>query len=141
MKKEASKKATKLLGWVLLILSAAALLLAALLLTPPKVPSEGGDEAPGSEAAGRREELPEETERRCEWEGPAALRAAFGGVDGATYRSTSAGGETSVAVESWGEPAELVLALYALAAARELLSFHLHREDGRYRLSVRFRDE
>lgn len=137
MKKRFKKAAPELFSWSLLLLSLLSLLFG-LLLVPERAqrsPKEGTDSE--TVPPGRADQETRAEERVS----PDALRDAFDRAEGCSYRSLSLPGDSTVELEAWGTPEELLFSLYAVAASRDLLRFRLGREESTYRLTLELKDE
>ena len=141
MRKRTQRAPEGLVAWVLLILSGVALLAGGFLLPPRDGRAIPRADSPDLPSAGKNEGRAEQIASLQEEKGATGLRSAFNGVQEGSYRSVSVAGETTVSLETWGDPVELILSLYLVAAAGNLLRFRLQEEESRYHLSVELRDE
>ena len=141
MRKRTQRAPEGLVAWVLLILSGVALLAGGFLLPPRDGRAIPQADSPDLPSAGKNEGRAEQIASLQEEKGATGLRSAFNGVQEGSYHSVSVAGETTVSLETWGDPVELILSLYLVAAAGNLLRFRLQEEESRYHLSVELRDE
>jgi hypothetical protein len=141
MRKRTQRAPESLVPWILLILSSVALLAGAVLLPQRDGQALAQADSPDLPSTNSSEGSTEEITPRQEEKRVTALKTAFNGVQEGSYRSVSVAGETRVSLETWGDPVELILSLYLVAAAGKLLRFRLQEEESRYHLSVELRDE